>query len=64
MDFDWEGDSSNTNSDAINKIGNALKAAGYSATAVPMSSQFNPGGMFGWKSLNPSNLDFVMPQWY
>jgi len=38
MDFDWEGDSSNTNSDAINKIGNALKEAGYSATAVPMSS--------------------------
>ncbi len=64
IDFDWEGGNDNGMPLAINNVGAALRSAGYTVTAVPMSSQFVPGGAQGWTALNPANVDAVMPQWY
>lgn len=64
IDFDWENDYADDCSDAINKIGSALRSAGFTTTVAPTSYQFNPGAMHGWKTLNPNSVDAVMPQWY
>jgi len=64
IDFDWEGWSDDSTPRTINKFGEALRPKGIFVTTAPMSSQFNPGGLQGWKALNPASVDAAMPQWY
>jgi uncharacterized membrane protein YgcG len=64
IDFDWEGGNENRMAQAINNVGAALRPKGWIVTAVPMSSQFVPGGAQGWTALDPSKVDASMPQWY
>jgi len=63
IDFDWEQSNAAAAPNAINQIGYAMKGFAYT-TAVPMSSQFVPGGIQGWKTLDPNAINAVSVQWY